>query len=160
MTDAAIPVGLDCTAGGELTLSAEAFNLPVNCKVTLEDILNGVVVPDFDKRPYVVRIDANSILSRRFIVKMATTTVLSEVDPIRNNLSVYSIKNREITINGLIRQHSIASLFDIQGRLVLSQMLEEGSQNSILLPEISDGIYILLVKDNDRHLSFKLAVRK
>lgn len=85
-------------------------------------------------------------------------TAINPETQIANELKVFSIRNIEIRILGLIKARSIARLFDIQGRDVINQELEIGDSNIIKLPPVKNGLYILTIKDNNQTQRFKLVL--
>jgi len=63
-------------------------------------------------------------------------------------LTAYAIRNTEIRIKGEVSKNAVAKVYDIQGRLMLTKNLEEGSLNIIETPNYKTGIYLLQVNDN------------
>jgi hypothetical protein len=78
--------------------------------------------------------------------------------PVR--LSAYAVKNTKIVIKGEVSEKAVATLFDIQGRVVLSKNLERGDQNILPTPGLKSGTYLLVVKDNEKLNSFKIPLRE
>ena len=64
-----------------------------------------------------------------------------------SQLIAYPIRNTEIRLTGSLSKLAIATLYDIQGKIILVKNLEEGSINSIRTPNLKSGIYLLTVKD-------------
>ena len=75
-------------------------------------------------------------------------------------LKAFAYRNIEIKINGNIDNGAIATLYDIQGRMVYSKVLEEGELNSLPTPGIKTGIYILHVNDHGKMQTFKIPVKE
>jgi len=152
-----IPVGIDSKAGGEVVFSTELTNLPSDCKVILEDKLNKTFT-DLSKNVYRTTIDVNSIVADRFQIHTSyQTTGLSEAY-FNGSLSAYAIRNVEIRVKGEVSNQAVASLYDVQGRLILTKKLEAGNLNVIKTPNIKTAIYMLFVKDNDKIQGFKIPV--
>jgi len=55
---------------------------------------------------------------------------------------------------------AVATLYDIQGKVIVVGNLAEGDLNIIQTPSIRTGVYLLFVKDNERMQSFKIPVRE
>jgi hypothetical protein len=75
-------------------------------------------------------------------------------------LSAYAVRNTQICLKGEVSKQAVATLYDIQGRVVVVKNLEEGSLNTIPTPYIKTGVYLLLVKDNQRIQKFKIPVKE
>jgi hypothetical protein len=75
-------------------------------------------------------------------------------------LSAYAVRNTEICLKGEVSKQAVATLYDIQGRVVVVKNLEEGSLNTIPTPYIKTGVYLLFVKDNQRIHKFKIPVKE
>jgi len=155
-----IPLGLDFKTGGDVVFSSALLNLPSDCNVILEDQLLKKFT-DLSKNVYTVAIAANSSTSDRFRLHTSyQTTGLDVSNDFGGKLFAYSIRNTEIRINGNLSNHAVATLYDVQGRVVVIKNLEEGSINSIATPNIKTGIYMLYVKDNNKVQGFKIPVRE
>jgi hypothetical protein len=154
-----IPVGIDSKAGGELVFSTELINLPSDCKVILEDKLSKTFT-DLSKNVYKTTVAANTTGADRFQIHTSyQTTGLSEAY-FNGSLSAYAIRNVEIRVKGNVTNQAVASLYDVQGRLILTKRLEAGSLNVIKTPNIKTAIYMLFVKDNDKIQGFKIPVNE
>ena len=152
-----IPVGIDSKSGGEVVFSAEIFNLPLLGKAVLEDKLTNTFT-DLSLKTYTVTLAANTSAFDRFQLRTSYLTGIDNGTP-ASQLSAYSIRNTEIRVTGSVSKLAIATLYDIQGKVILVKNLEEGSLNSIRTPNLKTGIYVLSVKDNQRVQRFKIPVR-
>ena len=152
-----IPVGIDSKVGGEVVFSAELFNLPLLWKAILEDKLNNTF-NDLSIKAYTATIDPNTSAFDRF--QLRTSFVTGNKETLAGQLSVYSIRNTEIRVTGSVSKLAIATLYDIQGKVVLVKNMQEGSLNSIRTPNLKTGIYVLSVNDNQRVQRFKIPVKE
>ena len=153
-----IPVGIDSKAGGDVVFSSESMNLPVNCKVVLEDKLLKTFT-DLSKGVYNVTIAANSSISDRF--QIHTSDLTSGLNDASSGLlNAYAVKNIEIRIVGAVSNEAVATLYDVVGKVILIANLKEGNLNVIPTPNIKPAIYMLSVKDNNKLQSFKLLLRE
>lgn len=75
-------------------------------------------------------------------------------------ITAFANGNVEIIVKGEILQPSAATLYDIQGRAILSQNLAESSINRIKTPYLKTGIYILFISTNEKSYRIKLPVRE
>jgi len=154
-----IPIGIDSKTGGDVVFSSETMNLPVNCKVVLEDKLTKTFT-DLTTNVYNVTIAANSSISDRF--QLHTSDLMSGLNDKTGEglLNAYAVKNIEIRIVGNVSNDAVATLYDVQGKVILIANLKEGSLNVIPTPNIKPAIYMLSVKDNSKLQTFKLLLRE
>ena len=154
-----IPIGLDFKTGGEVVFSSENMNLPLDCKVILEDMLTKTFT-DLSRHTYKTTIAANSIITDRFRLKTASTTTGLDKEPVAAKLTAYANRNIEIIVKGQVSKNVVATLYDVHGRIVLVKILEEGNLNIIPTPNIKTGIYMLSVNDKGKSTGFKILVRE
>jgi hypothetical protein len=154
-----IPLGVESKTGGEIVFSVENMNLPSDCQVILEDVQSHTFT-DLTTNVYTTTVAANSAVSDRF--KLHTSYLSTKLDrgSLLGNLSAYAVRNIEIRINGNVSNQAVATLYDIQGRVVLVKTLEEGSLNVVRTPDIKSAIYMLSVNDNGKLQRFKIAVNE
>jgi hypothetical protein len=155
-----IPVGIDFKTGGVVVFSAELMSMPSDSKVILEDKLLKTFT-DLSENDYTVTIAANSSISDRFQLHTSyQTTGLSEGSFDKTTLSAYAVRNIEIRVKGAVSKQAVATLYDVQGRVVVMKKMEEGSLNIIPTPNIKTGIYMLFVKDGGKMQGFKIPVNE
>jgi len=154
-----IPIGLDFKTGGEVVFSSDLTHLPSDCKAILEDKLTKTFT-DLSKDVYRTTIAPNSSIADRFFLHTSNANSGSEKESLTGKLTAFANRNIDIRIKGDVKKNTIATLYDIHGRVVLTKILEEGNMNVIPLPNIKIGIYMLSVKDNERLQGFKILVRE
>jgi hypothetical protein len=143
-----IPVGLDFKTGGDVSFSSENLNLPSNCKVILEDKLTKTFT-DLSANTYKAAILPNSTIADRFQLHTSTATIGAIGQSILSGkLNAYAIGNTEIRVVGEVSGKAVATLYDVLGKPVTIQKLNEGILNVIPLTNIKPGVYILSVEDN------------
>jgi len=154
-----IPIGIDSKTGGDVVFSSETLNLPVNCNVVLEDKLTKTFT-DLTTNVYNVTIAANSSISDRF--QLHTSDLMSGLNDKTADglLNAYAVKNIEIRIVGNVSNDAVATLYDVQGKVIIIANLKEGNLNVIPTPNIKPAIYMLSVKDNSKLQTFKLLLRE
>ena len=128
--------------------------LPADCKAILEDKLTKTFT-DLSRNVYKTAIAANSSITDRFFLYTSTGAIDK---PLSEKLTAYVNRNIDIRLNGQVSKNAVATLYDVQGRIVLVKNMEEGSFNIISLPTIKTGIYMLSVKDNGKLNGFKILV--
>lgn len=155
-----IPLGLDSETGGEVVFSAEFFNLPSQGHAILQDMVTNTFT-DLAGGNYTATIEPNTSVTDRFRLHASYLTVTDVDTKTRSGaLIAYPVRNTEIRIAGSVGKQAVATLYDIQGKVVMVKQLEEGSLNSIRTPNLKSGIYLLSVKDNQNVQRFKIPVSK
>lgn len=154
-----IPIGIESQTGGEVIFSASVMNLPSTCQVILEDQLTRTFA-DISKNVYRTTIESNSNLSDRFKLHTSSLTTSINNEGIDDKLSAYGIRNIEIRLSGKVSRKAVATLYDVQGKVVLTKILEEGTLNVIQTPNVKTGVYLLSVKDNEKVQLFKIPMNE
>jgi len=154
-----IPIGVDSKTGGEVVFSAELLNLPADCKVILEDKVTKSFT-DLSKENYNVTVAANSVIADRF--QLHTSDLISKLGTgiLAGTLNAYAIPKTEIRVVGEVSNNAVASLYNVQGGVVLIQNLAPGNLNVIPTSNIKTGIYMLSIEDHGKTKTFKLLIRE
>ncbi len=152
-----IPIGIGSKTGGEVIFSSELINLPSDVQVILEDKLVHTFT-NLSQNVYSTTIEANSTISDRFRIHTSYLTTGLNKESFDGKVSAYAIHNDEIKVKGNVSNQAFATLYDVQGRMILSKRLEQGSLNTILTPNIRTGLYVLFVNDNGKVQGFKIPV--
>jgi len=150
-----IPLGLDYTTGGEVVFSSEQTNLTKDNKVILEDKLMSAYT-DLSSNTYKANVAPNSTISDRFILHTIKSVAI--LNPVSTKLNVFTNRNTEISITGKVNKNTIAHLYDAHGRLVLARILKEGNLNTIQLPKLKTGIYLLSLTEKEMTTGFKIFI--
>lgn len=101
----------------------------------------------------------NATGSSQAVLNLTVNLTSGLGDVLTNPLIVFAVKNSEIRIQGEVGKKATATLFDIQGKMMLNKTLIEGNLNVVSTPGIKNGLYLLLVKDNSGSQMIKLLVR-
>lgn len=78
---------------------------------------------------------------------------------LKNTMSAYFCYNSTIIIQGIVNNNATATLYDVNGNIVLEKRLKEGNYNSMQTPNISHGVYFLAIKKKDSLQRIKLLVK-
>lgn len=153
-----IPVGIDCTAGGDVTISLSATTVPANYNVVLEDRLLNKFIP-FNEASnfYNATLAAETKGIGRFYlhVKSAQTTGIDNLTDAKINAWM---DRDEIVVKGVTENNAVAKLFDARGSLILMKNLENTNTNRIKVNGINTGIYMLQVIENGKRTTSKLQI--
>ena len=154
-----IPLGVESKTGGEIVFSIENMNLPTDCQVILEDKQSHTFT-ELSMNNYTTTVAANSSSSDRFSLQISNLNTKVDQGSLVDKLSAYAVRNTEIRINGSVSNRAVATLYDIQGKVVLVKTLEEGSLNVVRTPNIKTAIYLLSVNDGGKIQRFKIPVNE
>ncbi len=158
--DVIVPLGIKAIAGVQITIGIDtASTLPTNINVYLEDTVeNTWTLLNTTDYTFTPNIDLNG--TGRFFLRYSSVT-LSTKDTNLNDLIIYATSNpKELVIKGQLNGNATASLYDIQGRLVMTQKLNEYSIiNSMNVSSLSTGFYIVKVFNDNEVKTQKLIIK-
>ena len=139
-----IPVGITAGAGEEISISANAINLPEGVNIYLEDksddsftLLDSTSV--FTTTPDE---DLNGI--GRFYIH-TTATALSDNQVSLTNVSMYLV-DRNLTITGVHSGDTNVRVYDLLGKEVHNTSFQGTGFNKITLPSLTTGVYVVQLK--------------
>jgi hypothetical protein len=154
-----IPVGIDFSAGGEVTFSAHLLNLPSECNIVFEDrLLNVTTSFNSNKSAYKTMLAANSKGTGRFYLHVSDNQVTSIWNEAELNKITAWLERDEIVINGITENKAVAMLYDLRGSAVLVRNLEKIPTNRINVNGLTAGIYMLHVNENGKRNGIKLQI--
>ncbi|GGW63445.1 hypothetical protein GCM10008085_14170 [Winogradskyella epiphytica] len=148
MNNAVIPLGVHAYQGEEITISIEENDMSDDIKIYLEDRLNNTFTL-LNSENFVYVPDTNLSGAGRFYLNFENVS-LSVKDTNFEKLSIVS-NNAEntIVINGLVQVGTNAKLYDVNGRVVLSQPLSvNSSSQEINVSQLTAGVYIMELNSN------------
>jgi hypothetical protein len=159
--DVIVPLGIKANAGTELHISIDDLStIPSNVNVYLEDTQNNTLTflnnNDFVFTP-TTAIDG----SDRFNLHYSSSTLSVTDIPSNNNLSIYTTASpRKLFIKGQLTKATTANLYDIQGRLVLSEVLNPSTtRNTMDISTVSTGVYVVKVKTDHKVKTQKVIIK-
>ena len=159
--DVIIPLGIKASSGTELTISIddELSTLPSNINVYLEDTLNNTLTLLNDDQ-FVFTPDSNLNGTGRFYLRYSSST-LTVSEPELDYLQIYTTFNpKALTIKGQLTSGTQANLYDLQGRLVLTEILNPNSTtNNIDISTVSSGVYIVKVNNDNQIKTQKVIIK-
>ena len=154
-----IPLGLNATQGEQITLSMPNITLPSEVEIYLEDNLTNTFTL-LNSNDYSFTASDNLSGIGRFFLRLEAPS-LSTIDNEFSSLLVYASENpKEIIIEGTLLNTTNAILYDMQGRKVLSQLLDENKTlQSINVNELSVGMYIVNLQSTSGFISKKVIIK-
>ncbi len=97
----------------------------------------------------------------RFFLRYSSESLSLDMNDGLNELIIYTNENsKDITIKGILTSATKTDLYDIQGRLVLSEKLDQSSStNTIDVSAMSSGIYVIKVSSAYSTKTQKLIIK-
>lgn len=159
--DVIVPLGLKAKGGEELIISIDELStLPSNINVYLEDTQNNTLTylnnEDFKFTPTE---DIN--VSGRFNVHYSSRTLSIGDLESNDRLRIYTTAMpKTLFIKGQLAGATTAQLYDIQGRLVLSQKLNPSTtENTMDISTITTGVYVVKVNNDHQVKTQKVIIK-
>ena len=153
----AIPVGIIAKANEELTFSIESLNLPEDVVVYLEDKKSGEFV-NLSEATYKTTLAEDSNTIGQFYIHTSAKSLSTENIIDTNNISIYKSSEQTVTITGLNAIGNV-SVYSLLGKKVLSTSLESNGINTVNLPNLSSGIYIIELSSENKNLTKKVTLK-
>jgi hypothetical protein len=152
-----IPLGVNANAGEQATISLTNSNINVN--IYLEDVVTNTFTL-LNASDYTFTPVSNISDTGRFYLRFDTPS-LSTSESSLDILQVYSnYGDKQIIIKGLLTTDADAKLFDIQGRQIFSDALQNGSTiNTIDTANLSAGVYLVKISDGILSISKKVIIK-
>jgi hypothetical protein len=139
-----IPVGVNASAGTEITIAAEFENLPAGINVYLEDALDNrfTLLDENNDFNEILNSDENG--TGRFYLHTMSNS-LGENEFNHSDLIIYASSRNNLRIYGLDNQNANVEMFDVMGKRVLKTSFSGAEVNNINLPNLNKGVYIVRV---------------
>ena len=128
----------------------------------MEDIVTNELTL-LNESDYTFTADEDLTSTGRFMVSFKTSKVLGVEDELErlNSLEIYNSPiDKALFIKGQITDIATIHLYDMQGRKVLTQKLEQNSTSTqIDVTGFSTGIYIVQIKGNSIYKTKKVIIQ-
>lgn len=158
--DVMIPLGINAAQGQEVTVSIAQSTLSSEVEVYLEDTVTGTFTL-LNTSDYVFTSNTNLNGTGRFFLRFADQAALSNPD---NQISVLQIfttaSPRALFIKGQLSATTTVEMYDVQGRKVLSKILEGSSNsNQVDVSSLSSGIYVVKLNNTTQQKTQKVILK-
>lgn len=158
VSNATIPLGVNANQGEQLTFSIADMNVPASVKVYLEDVVTNTVTL-LNTSDYIITPATPIHGTGRFFLRTSDEALST----IENNLDTINIialnRSKELVVSGQLQEQTLLSLYDIQGRNVLTVALNSDTlKNRIDVSNINQGVYVATVKHKDNIKTQKLVI--
>ena len=156
-----VPLGIKARAGAELSINIDELStIPSYINVYLEDTqYNTLTLLNKDVFKFTPSLDLNS--ADRFNVHYSSKTLSTNDLQSDKDLRIYiNTMPKVLFIIGQLTSKTTAHLYDIQGRLVSSKVLNLNStENTMDISTISTGVYVIKVASDDQVKTQKLVIK-
>lgn len=151
-----IPLGLNAGAGEPLTISINEKHIPETVNVYLEDYENNTITLLNDAEFRITPM--NPLMGTgRFFLRFSNSTLTTD-DNTLNTLNIYTNKlDKTVVIEGQLSEQITASIYDLQGRLVNTSILDISKNNqTIQVGHLSTGVYVVQLETSKTSISQKV----
>ncbi|MGJ8592077.1 MAG: GEVED domain-containing protein [Aquaticitalea sp.] len=158
-TDIIVPLGINVPQGQQVTVSIAESDLPAHVEVYLEDNVTGAFTL-LNVSDYVFTSSTNLNDTGRFFLRFSDQTLTTnEVN--LNGLQIFATATpRAIFVKGQLATATTVSLYDIQGRLVLSSALDiHSNSNQVDVSNLSSGVYVVKLSNNSQQKTQKVILK-
>jgi hypothetical protein len=155
-----IPIGINATAGTNITISTSIINLPTGISVYLEDKETGIFTELNEESTFTSTLSSDLNGIGRFYL-YTTSQVLDLIDtPILNeNISMYMTSVKNLRIVGVQNEQATLRVYNILGKKILNTHFIGNGLNDIALPlNITSGIYIVQLTTSTKKLNKKINI--
>ncbi|NEW83228.1 MAG: T9SS type A sorting domain-containing protein [Mariniphaga sp.] len=153
----AIPLGIDCKAGGDVTFTAETVNLPSGCQALLEDrAAKRFTRLDLKDAKYTATVSADTKGTGRFFLH--TSDVISGDQPIEKEQFKVNKIGKTLYINGEVSDNANFFVYSVTGQQLANFKAQNQVQNQFDASGLPAGVYILTVNDKSQKKSIKFVI--
>lgn len=154
-----VPIGINADTGTVVTFTAEAFDLPSDIHVYLEDTTNQTITRlDEDGAEYTITLTSTLNGIGRFFLHTSTEAALHIDTFSLKNINIYKTNDSNLRIKGLQNGEASLKIFNILGKLVLQRSFIARDINDITLTNFKAGVYIIQLRNNGQKLNKKIVM--
>ena len=159
LTDVTVPLGVNSNQLEQITFSINESTLPSTVEVYLEDNVENTFTL-LTSGDYTLSPNTNLDGTGRFYLRF-TNTALSTPETTLDNLNIYSNpSDKTIVVAGQLLETTTANLYDLQGRLVDSSLLQNTDRShSIDVSNLSIGVYVVELINGTQNKTQKVILR-
>lgn len=158
-SNAIIPLGINVQQGEEFIISIMSSSIPESVNIYLDDVLNqtSTLLNDND---YITTPATSLNGTGQFFLRFSEAS-LSTIENSLSNLEVYATNNPKVLhINGKLIDETKVTIYDLQGREILSSNLDQNNlNNKIDISKMGTGVYVVIVSSNSINKSEKIIIR-
>jgi len=154
-----IPLGINVAQGEQASVSILDSNIPEGTTVILEDNVSNTFT-DLQAGDYIFTPTTTLSETGRFYLHMSRG-ILGTTENVLTGLEIYTTDSpKEIVIKGQLENNTALKLYDLQGRLVNTQVLStKTTQHSINVSNLSAGVYVVQLQNTSGSRTQKVIVK-
>ncbi|MEO5788570.1 T9SS type A sorting domain-containing protein, partial [Gelidibacter sp.] len=154
-----IPLGVNATEDQQITISIADSILPEETEVYLEDKLSNTFTL-LNTNNYTFLTNSNLSGTGRFFLHITNAT-LTFGQNVSNSPQIFTSNgSHTLHIKGTIEPNTVLSVFNLQGRMLLSTQLDEHSTNNhVDISSLSKGMYLVKLKNSSMDKIKKILIR-
>lgn len=158
-SDIIVPLGINVSQGQQVTVSITECDLPSNIEVYLEDNVTGTFT-SLNTSDYVFTATNNLNDTGRFFLRFSDAS-LSTPNSSITGLQIFATASpRALFVKGQLQYVTKVSVYDIQGRRVVSNNLEANSNsNQIDISNLSPGVYVVKLNNASQQKTQKVILK-
>ncbi|WP_353779889.1 T9SS type A sorting domain-containing protein [Winogradskyella sp. 3972H.M.0a.05] len=159
LSNVVVPLGIHASQGEQFTISIDESTLPSTTNVYLDDTQNSTsfLLNDGD---FILTPSTTLNGTGRFFLRFSEDALSIP----ENNVDALNIftrnQTKEIVIEGQLNAESVASLYDLNGRLITDNTLSTGNiSHSIGTDGLSSGVYVVVISNNNFRTTKKVILK-
>ncbi|WP_179318706.1 lamin tail domain-containing protein [Winogradskyella helgolandensis] len=158
LSEGIVPLGINANEGEQLTIAIETSSLPQTVEVYLEDTVENTFTL-LNTSNYVITPSSTLEGTGRFYLHFSNTT-LSNLENELDKLKIYTSKaTKELIVSGQLYEDAKAKLYDVNGREILSVVLDSSIHNNAIdIKHIQFGVYILQISNSSHNYNQKVII--
>lgn len=156
--DIIIPLGVNANQGEQLSFSIDENSLPSTVEVYLDDnVTNTTTLLNTTDYILTPNMDLNG--TGRFYLRL-TNNALSTIDNNLDNLNIYNNhSNKTIVIAGQLLEATTAKIYDVQGRLISTTLLQNTDRiQNLDVSSLNAGIYVVQLVNRTQNKTQKVII--
>lgn len=152
-----IAVGVHASSGTEINISAEVEHLPNGNEIYLEDRLQGTFTLLDANSSYSITLSDDISGTGRFYLH-TNAEALSIDDVGLSGVNLYRNDYNELRVIGIQHSNTDLRIYDIIGKKIFNTSFVGNGNNTIALPNVKTGIYIIQLQTPQGNLSKKIVI--
>ncbi|QTE24142.1 Ig-like domain-containing protein [Polaribacter cellanae] len=154
-----IPIGINASAGKQITFSLQTNSFPADLKIFLEDkVSNTFTRLDKVDSSYTINIKKSLNGIGRFYIHTTSSVLSVDKEVALENISIYKIDNSTIRIAGLQQEKASVKLYNLLGKKVFNTSFDSNGVKEFPIPELAIGVYIVELTTNNGKLNKKIII--
>ncbi|WP_226789111.1 T9SS type A sorting domain-containing protein [Polaribacter porphyrae] len=153
-----IPIGITASIGTDITISAASINLPEQVKIYLEDRVNNTFTALDKDTSFSTKLDIGLNGIGRFYLH-TTSTTLSTNQLVVSGINVYATSKNYLKVTGFTNNLTEIKMYSILGKEVFKRSFKGNGSNSIEIPSLKQGIYIIELQNEQTKFNKKIVLK-